>query len=176
MAPVTRPAAQIRRITDSDLESFREMRLRALATDPLAFGDTLEGAENADLSVWKDWVQRSSSSDDAVTFLASVPEGGLVGMVGSTWKEGDTVLGAMWVEPRFRGLGVGRLLLDTVLAWSDSIHQGSKVRLYVAPTQPAAVQLYESRGFVKSGKDYPTELVRGRVFYEMVRTPKPIRT
>ena len=172
MHPGARPTVQVRRIMESDLEAFRELRLRALATDPMAFGDTLEGAQRAEESGWRDWVRRSSSLDDAITFLASTSEGPLVGMLGSVWKEGVTWLGAMWVDPRFRGLGAGGLLLDSVLAWSDSIHAGSEVRLYVAPAQEAAIRLYRDRGFVTTGKDFHPDHAPRAVFHEMLRTPK----
>jgi len=166
------PVVQVRRIVDSDLESLRALRLRALATDPMAFGDTLESAQKSDLSGWEEWVQRASSSDDATTFFAHLPDGRLVGMIGSTWKEGITWLGAMWVEPPFRGLRVGARLLDSVLSWSDSIHPGSEIRLYVATIQDAAIRLYQSRGFVNTGTVYPHEHPLGSVFHEMLRTPK----
>jgi GNAT superfamily N-acetyltransferase len=169
------PSVRVRRIVEADLASFRELRLRALAMDPEAFGDTLEATQKADNSLWTDWVRRSSDSGVAITFLATIPEGQPIGMVGSEWKEGVTHLGTMWVEPRYRGLGVGGLLLDSVLAWSERVHPDSEMRLYVAPTQPAAVRLYQTRGFVSTGKDYPVEHSRGLTFHEMVRAPKVLR-
>ncbi len=37
-------SVEIRRIQLSDMDSYRRLRLRSLALDPMAFGDTLERA------------------------------------------------------------------------------------------------------------------------------------
>lgn len=51
------------------------------------------------------------------------------------------------VEPAYQGLGIGRRLLEDLLAFAD----GSDVYLEVRTDNEAAVALYESVGFVKMG-------------------------
>ena len=159
---------QIRRIRPTDLEPFRQLRLRSLSMDPMAFYDTYEKASQGPISNWIDWINRASSSNDAISFLAEADGARLVGHVGSSWTDGVTGIGAMWVEPEFRGRGLGARLLDTVLQWAMSTHPSSDVRLAVVPTQEVAVRLYKSRGFQETGKISPLDHTPGAVYHEML--------
>jgi GNAT superfamily N-acetyltransferase len=162
-------SVEIRRIRTSDKDPFRELRLRSLTLDPMAFGSTLEAATLAGDSVWSEWVQRASSTDDAISLLAVESGGRLVGHVGSTWEDEVTWLGSMWIEPEYRGRGLGAGLLDAVLKWADTVHPRSEVRLSVVPTQEIAIRLYLSRGFVATGKVSPLTHTPGAVYHEMAR-------
>ena len=51
------------------------------------------------------------------------------------------------VEPAYQGRGIGRRLLDDLLAFAD----GSVVYLEVRTDNAAAIALYESVGFVTHG-------------------------
>jgi GNAT superfamily N-acetyltransferase len=166
-----RAPMQIRRILESDKEPLRELRLRALSADPMAFAETLEELSKKEDSFWVGWARRASASEDATSFVAVGGDGELVGLVGSIWQEDATWLGAMWVEPRYRAMGVGARLLDAVIAWSETAHPVSRIRLSVVPTQETAVRLYRSRGFVPTGKVSPLQHTPGAVFHEMVRRP-----
>ncbi len=101
--------------------------------------------------------------------LAVESEVKLVGHIGSIWKDDLTSLGAMWVEPAYRRAGVGRRLLDAILAWADEAHPTSAVRLGVFPTQEAAMRLYRERGFVATGKVFPLEHAPSVLWQEMLR-------
>ncbi len=120
-------------------------------------------------SVWSEWVRRASASDDAISLLAVERGGELVGHVGSTWQDEVTRLGAMWVEPEYRGKGLGARLLDAVLEWADEVHPMSEVRLSVVPTQEIAARLYQSRGFAATGRVSPLKHTPGAVYHEMAR-------
>jgi len=51
------------------------------------------------------------------------------------------------VEPAVRQGGIGRTLLDHGLAWAEA-ERASEIFLEVSAGNPAAIRLYESRGFV----------------------------
>ncbi len=140
-----------------------------LRVDPAAFGETFEHASQQPDSYWADWANRAATSTDACSMIALEAEAGLVGHIGSIWKDGLTSLGAMWVEPAYRRRGVGRRLLDAILAWADEAHPTSAVRLGVFPTQEAAVRLYRERGFVVTGKVFPLEHAPAVLYQEMLR-------
>ncbi len=135
----------------------------------MAFGETLEQTSQRPDASWIDWTTRAATSTDACSMLAIAAEGRLVGHIGSIWKNDFTSLGAMWVEPAYRRVGVGRRLLDAILAWADATHPTSDVRLGVVPTQEAAIRLYRRSGFFATGKVSPLEHGPGSVFHEMVR-------
>ncbi len=167
--PGTGASVLIRRIRPEDSGAWRELRLRSLRLDPMAFGETLERVSQRPDSSWAEWANRAATSTDACSMVAVDAEPRLVGHIGSIWKDGVTLLGAMWVEPAYRRAGVGRRLLDAILTWADEAHPTSEVRLGVVPTQEAAVRLYRERGFVATGKISALEHTPGVNYHEMAR-------
>jgi len=78
----------------------------------------------------------------------------------------------MWVDPRWRGKGIGGELLDAGLAWAASALPGRPVYLEVNPTQTVAIHLYESRGFRPTGVTRPLGHGPRGTVTEMVRSPE----
>ena len=169
-------SVQVRRILESDKDQLRELRLRSLATDRMAFGETYEQISEKDDAFWAGWARLASTSEEAATFVAADAEGHLLGLVGSRKIDGVVWLGVMWVEPRFRGQGIGARLLDAILAWIAIQHPTSEARLSVVPTQEAALRLYRSRGFAFTGKISPLQHTPGAVYHEMARAPRSSNT
>jgi|HubBroStandDraft_4_1064222.scaffolds.fasta_scaffold07356_2 hypothetical protein len=60
----------LRRITPADGLLLRDVRLRALAIDPLAFGSTYALEAPRDRSAWEAWAREHASGVDKATFLA----------------------------------------------------------------------------------------------------------
>jgi ribosomal protein S18 acetylase RimI-like enzyme len=82
-----------------------------------------------------------------------------VGMAGGFVPEGDTVqLWGMWVAPEARGSGVGRSLVEAVLAWARE-RGAPTVLLEVTDTERArpAAALYRSLGFAPTGERAPLD-------------------
>ena len=55
----------------------------------------------------------------------------------------------LWVDPRFRGYGLGRRLMEEALAWA---RQGQFEAMYldtVPAAMPEAIRLYEAMGFTQ---------------------------
>jgi ribosomal protein S18 acetylase RimI-like enzyme len=68
----------------------------------------------------------------------------------------------LWVEPAFRGHGLGRTLIDAAIQWARS-HQCAAVVLdTVQEAMPEAVALYQSVGFSETSRfnDNPIAGVR----------------
>jgi ribosomal protein S18 acetylase RimI-like enzyme len=130
-----------------DWETYRSVRLAALAESPSAFFSTLAGETALDPEVWR---ERLGS---AATFLAwqdSEPVGTvtLLGYRGTQEHgfTGASHIVAMWVSPDARRLGVGRLLVQTALDQAASDGAASVV-LWVFEANKPAQALYESMGF-----------------------------
>lgn len=134
---------------------WRDLRLRALAESPEAFAHSLD-EERAHPDQW--WI-------DIVGPTVHHPRGGLwfgeldsepVGMVFARIDESLTTveMGAMWVDPVARGLGLGKALLDQAITWGRGLG-ATQARLWVATANPEAAGLYRSRGFVASGQRKP---------------------
>jgi GNAT superfamily N-acetyltransferase len=134
--------AELRPVTEDDWNLWRDLRLRVLATDPDAFGSTLERERSF---AEADWRHRLRSGLALVASLDGRP----VGM--GAWSDhepGVCSIVAMWVDPRSRGRGIGSQVLTALLA---TVPAGADVRLWVADGNPAR-DLYTREGFVASGE------------------------
>jgi GNAT superfamily N-acetyltransferase len=157
----------LRRLSESDVEAYRALRLSALATDPLAFGSTLELESSYDRDRWADRVRRGATSANEAAWIAETGTGEMVGLIGA-FSQGDSFhLFGMWVRPDHRGGGIGRRLLERLLDWISTAHPSSPVLLSVNPMQVAAVRLYLAHGFRPTGVVEPLGHTPGAVVHEM---------
>jgi GNAT superfamily N-acetyltransferase len=149
-------AITVRKFEAAEFSSYRSLRLSALEESPDAFGSTL-GAEQ--LRTTEEWAARLQGGCNSGLDLP------LIGQVGATaaglaWgkveRSDRTIvhLYQMWVAPEFRGRGIARLLLRTIVAWAASLEARS-VHLGVACGQSSAMRLYVSEGFVPFGQVEP---------------------
>jgi GNAT superfamily N-acetyltransferase len=128
--------------------TWREIRLRALRDSPEAFGSTYE-REVAFTEA--DFRARLGVEDCSVLATAA---GRPVGMAGGFLDlPGWCHVVAMWVEPDWRGRGVGRALLDRVVSWADE-HE-LRTHLDVTVGNDTARAFYERAGFVGTGETRP---------------------
>jgi putative acetyltransferase len=68
----------------------------------------------------------------------------------------------LWVEPRFRGLGLGRGLVNGAIQWAQAQGCSALVLDTVNEAMPQAAELYRSMGFEETGRfnDNPISGVR----------------
>ncbi|MDA1195484.1 MAG: GNAT family N-acetyltransferase [Planctomycetota bacterium] len=123
----------------------RAIRLRALASDPDAFGSTLAREQAFGEAEWR----ARLGSPEARTYVVRGAEGdgGLV--VGARYGE-DAGLFSMWVAPEARGQGIGALLVQRVVGWARRTGY-PRLLLDVADANEPAIRLYRSQGFVPTG-------------------------
>jgi GNAT superfamily N-acetyltransferase len=134
--------------TSEDWERVRDVRVRALADAPFAFGSRLEEEQDRPEAFWRSRLE----SHAAATFLATRGHQ-TVGLV-RTFVESEDVTSAklvsMWVAPHARGQGVGQQQVAVVVQWARD-HDATSVQLWVTETNAAARRLYELCGFILSG-------------------------
>jgi ribosomal protein S18 acetylase RimI-like enzyme len=139
-------AAVIRRVVAADWERLRDVRLRALATDPHAFLESLERARELPEAHWRD---RATPSDTQVTFVEE-RDGAFAAMVAAFIADDPETayLVGMWVAPEVRGSGVAVQLVEHVLGWARR-HGRARVVLSVEHGNEPAARLYVKCGFVE---------------------------
>jgi ribosomal protein S18 acetylase RimI-like enzyme len=153
---------RIVRVTAQDWRTLRDVRLRALAEAPRAFGFTLERELGYDERTWR---ERAGAGR---TFLARLA-GDVVGLVSFYVEEGreaERQLVSMWVDPRARGTGVAALLVAAVREAAAT--EGARVlTLFVADGNDRARRLYERLGFRSTGErqPLPSDPARGEERY-----------
>jgi ribosomal protein S18 acetylase RimI-like enzyme len=144
------PGIDVRRVRAEEWEVLRDTRLRALADAPDAFATTHAEAGTRPDEWWRDWARRSATGGEQAMFLAWKGEEP-VGISGA-FRTGDRVdVISMWTDPRERGAGVGRALLEAAVAFAGD----ADVRLSVTETNAAARRLYERYGFAPTGFTEP---------------------
>jgi GNAT superfamily N-acetyltransferase len=145
---------RIRRTTEDDWEPLRDVRLRALAEAPRAFGSTLERERDRTEAEWRLWAGRGRSGD-GVMFVAADGDR-FVGLAGGYPEEDPEAvhLVSMWVDPAVRRSGTGRALVESVVAWARE--RGARViNLWATDENHPAIALYRSCGFEPTGSHQP---------------------
>ena len=142
---------------------FRAIRLASLREAPYAFGSTYEAEVGASEDSWR---RRLS---DRTRFVAEV-DGKVVGTVsaGPGEFDGAAALTALWVDPGFRGRGVGSALVDVVVDWARE--EGfNQLLLWVTEVNENAERLYERQGFARTGRMIEVRPREPAVEYEMAK-------
>jgi ribosomal protein S18 acetylase RimI-like enzyme len=142
---------------EDDWVAFREIRLRSLLDSPDAFGSTYGEESSHSEPAWRDWAAGRWRGGTAVAFAGLDPTGAVVGTATVAEFEvgpGVAHLYAMWVAPDARGAGVGRALVEAVVAWARS-RSCERLVLSVTETNEGARRLYEACGFADTGERRP---------------------
>ena len=138
---------QIRQLTPSDAESFRELRLEGLRLNPEAFGSTYDFEKDQPLERYTAWLTNSA-------VFAAYQNSELIGTASFTQLSGQKDshkgwLRAMYVRPAARRSGAGRQLVQAII---DHARQKiEQLQLTVVSTNQPALRLYQSFGFQQYG-------------------------
>ena len=138
---------QIRQLTPADAESFCELRLEGLRLNPEAFGSTYEFEKDQSRARYTGWLTNS-------TVFGAFQSSGLIGTASFTQLSGQKdshkgLLRAMYVHPAHRRSGVGRQLVQAIIATASQ--KVEQLQLAVVSTNQPALRLYQSLGFRQYG-------------------------
>ncbi|WP_417309019.1 GNAT family N-acetyltransferase [Devosia sp.] len=152
----------VRRLGPADLDAYRAIRLEALLAAPMAFGSD-HGREVALSDA--DWRHRLEHDHVFGAFAAGR-------LVGTSTFFADVAekmrhrghLVAVYVRDDARGMGVGRALVDAVIA----VARSQVLQLYLSVTvgNDAALRLYEAAGFEIYGTDPRALRIDGQFYDE----------
>ena len=137
--------------------------LRALMSDPLCYGNTLQ-LPYPSLQLWQ---QRLAGSDPLHHALLLESADGQVIAHGSLWRESVPRLAhgaslGMAVQREWQGQGVGSALLQALLDLADNWLGLHRVELTVFDDNAAALALYRKYGFVEEARLRAYALRAGR--------------
>jgi ribosomal protein S18 acetylase RimI-like enzyme len=160
-------------ITQTNVLTFKSVRLRALQNSPNAFGSTY--AREAMLT-GADWIERTVrwNGERGAGFLAmdnADADGAACGMAGAFLDQDDPTrahLISMWTAPSHRQRGIGRLLVNEVIAWARG--RGARtLLLMVTSSNEPAISFYQRLGFTRTGRTEPYPNDPAIIEYEMSR-------
>jgi ribosomal protein S18 acetylase RimI-like enzyme len=151
------PVPLVRRLAPGEWRLYRDLRLRALADAPEAFGSTLERESGFEEGEWGERLARAERSLQDLPLVCEL-NGAPVGLA---WLRLGTPpvadLYQMWVAPEARRRGAGRALLDAGIGWARA--RGARhITLRVTRGNASAQQFYASLGFAMTGELEPLRL------------------
>lgn len=138
----------VRRASGDDWMAYRDLRLRALAETPWAYGSTLEREQGFSEETWR------SRLTTNLTFVAGTGDrlvGTATGYVDPEGPVGTVSLVAMYVEPGTRGSGCAHALIEAVVRASEEVG-ARRVRLDVTADNTRAARCYRRYGFTVTGR------------------------
>jgi ribosomal protein S18 acetylase RimI-like enzyme len=152
----------IRLLSPADLDAYRDLRLSGIDESPTAFWAS-HAEENA--QPLENMRQRLVATPYQVVFGGFV-DGQLQALAGFRREAIAQIAhrGNIWgvyVAPQARGVGLGRLLLEALLAHVRTIPEVVQITLGVRSTNDAAKALYSKLGFIKTGADLRSICIDG---------------
>ncbi len=145
---------EIRILTSlEDAEQYRGIRLESLQNSPESFASSYE--EEKDFSIEK--IKNKFQLNDSFTYGA-FENSELVGII-TLHKENlyklshRAHIGAMYVSPSKRSLGIGKVLMEEAIKKAKGIEGLEQVYLAVVSTNEPAKKLYSSLGFEVFGTE-----------------------
>jgi GNAT superfamily N-acetyltransferase len=146
----------VRAVRPGEHEPLRELRTRAMAEDPDAFGGTAAAEAAHAPERWLALAEGVGDEGGEATVYVAIDDGEWVGMAAGRWFDPDrgiAQLWGMWVAPGHRGQGLGVRLVQSVRGWAAG-RDARFLRLGVVDGSPA-IRLYERLGFVDTGERRP---------------------
>ena len=154
---------EIREFRAEDGLLMKDVRLRALADAPFAFGGAETLAEEAALpnSHWHQLAaevggQVAAWRDRCVSYV--ILDGGEACGTASSYLcprvPQRAYFSAAWIDPRYRRRGLGRQLMEQAIEWARE-HGADHLRLWVDDANPEAAKFYLALGFKPAGEHRP---------------------
>jgi ribosomal protein S18 acetylase RimI-like enzyme len=158
---------EIRLLTPDDASEWWRLRQESLQQDPEAFSSSPEDRQ----SLSADDVRQRLSNPAGFFIVGAFDDRRLVGMSGFHREAGakSRHKGGVWgvyVAPEWRGKGLGRRMMETLLEHAAKIEGVEQILIAVTVTQTAASTLYRSLGFEPFGIEPRAVKVGDRYFDE----------
>ncbi|MBE2267064.1 MAG: GNAT family N-acetyltransferase [Anaerolinea sp.] len=161
----------IRPLVPDDAESYVAIWRRALTEEPTAYGAS---AEDPDMFALEPARQRIAHTMPYNPIFGVFIDGQQVGLSSVFYQENRAKvrhraqIHQVYVAPEMRGRGVGKAMMEQVIAFVRTIPDVEELHLSVTVGNEAARRLYIGLGFVPYGID-PRVLKFGGAYYDLER-------
>jgi ribosomal protein S18 acetylase RimI-like enzyme len=158
----------VRQLTPQDAAAYQQVRLRALRDSPTAFSASYE--DEARRTLDEVAPRLAAAADGSLCVFGAFESATLAGFVAFIRPQRKKLLhsaelAGMYVVPELRRRGLGRILMDAVIAHARSLSGVRQLRLGVNAANDPAVHLYQSAGFTRCGVE-PDALCIDGVYYD----------
>lgn len=133
-------------------DELRELRLKALQTNPSSFCSTYEEEVQYPDTRWIQWLEDAQKGETSLLFCAEY-NNKLIGMIGASinQEQENASIISMFIDPHFREKGIGKLLFQTICQKLEA-YPIKEINLTVNAENSAAINLYRKQGFIETGK------------------------
>ena len=161
----------VREVRESDLAQYRDLRLEALKTAPLAFGADYQESLAQPGSAWLERLRGHVNNHFAALFVAE-QNGVLIGMTGVRRDYGlksqhNATIWGVYVRPSARSNGLAGRLLAHAMLWAQQMGI-ARLELKVSTQNSSALALYTKAGFEIAGTLHGTLHIADTVVDEYI--------
>ena len=155
----------IKKLEEDRWKEYRDLRLEALKREPTAFGSSYDEEKNITEEQW-----RKRTIGNAFFALSNDKLIGMIGYfcVNRTKLRHIANIFGFYVIHEYRGQGVGKKLIYSLLTEIKKSEDIVKIKLAVNPGQKAAVKLYQDCGFKIVGQLKKELYIEGRFYDELI--------
>jgi GNAT superfamily N-acetyltransferase len=154
---------EIKKLDADRWQDFRDLRLEALKSEPIAFSSSYEEEQLLPESVWRERIK------NVIFAMSDNQPVGMAGNFRSNRIKTNHVceIYGMYVRKEYRSQGIGKKLLEAVLEEIQNLKGVTKIKIGVNPTQKAAEHLYRKYGFKVAGH-FKKDMCVNDIFYDEI--------
>ena len=154
---------EITKLDENSWQDFRDLRLEALKSDPIAFSSSYEEEQLLPESVWRESIK------NVIFVISDNQPVGMAGNFRSNRIKTNHVceIYGMYIRKEYRSQGIGKKLLEAVLEEIQNLKGVTKIKIGVNPTQKAAEHLYRKYGFKVAGH-FKKDMCVNDIFYDEI--------
>lgn len=154
---------EIKKLNEDRWQDFRDLRLEALKTEPIAFSNSDEEEQVLPEPVWRERIK------NVIFAMSDNKPVGMAGNFRSNRIKTNHVceIYGMYVRKEYRSQGIGKKLLEAMLEEIQNLKGVTKIKIGVNPAQKAAEHLYWKYGFKAAGHFKKDMCING-IFYDEI--------
>jgi ribosomal protein S18 acetylase RimI-like enzyme len=140
---MTNQKITIEKLNEDRWQDYRDLRLEALKSEPIAFSSSYEEEQSIPENSWRERINNN------LFVMADNKPVGLAGFFRNTHLKTHHVceMYGVYLRSEYRGQGIGKRLVEAVMAEIQRLKGVTIIEVGVNPTQKAAKNLYRKRGF-----------------------------
>lgn len=144
----------IRTATKDDAESILQIMKSVFAEAKYTVTTLKDNDENFTIEKTSEWISKHLDSDEKLYLVAEI-NGHVVGSVDLHNDERKRIQHiatvGITVAKKFRGYGIGKALMDSLIEWASNSSVIEKVTLAVFANNERAINLYKKLDFIEEG-------------------------